>query len=128
MSSNEQEDPTKQQALTDADIHTHLHPFSALGNSVHAAARIISRASGVYVYGPDGRKYLDAGGGLWCMAIGYGRGEIAEVMAEQTRQLSYAHTFSSQTNECIIRLSEKTPGACASVDAPRLLRQQWFGS
>jgi alpha/beta hydrolase fold len=35
----------------------------------------------------DGTSYLDAMAGLWCANIGYGRTELAEVAAEQMRQI-----------------------------------------
>ena len=31
----------------------------------------------------DGTEYLDAMAGLWCVNIGYGRSELAEVASEQ---------------------------------------------
>jgi len=37
----------------------------------------------------DGREYLDGMAGLWCVNIGYGRTELAEVAADQMRRLSY---------------------------------------
>ena len=37
----------------------------------------------------DGREYLDAMAGLWCVNIGYGRAELADVAAEQMRALAY---------------------------------------
>jgi adenosylmethionine-8-amino-7-oxononanoate aminotransferase len=37
----------------------------------------------------DGREYLDGMAGLWCVNIGYGRTELADVAAAQMRQLSY---------------------------------------
>jgi adenosylmethionine-8-amino-7-oxononanoate aminotransferase len=37
----------------------------------------------------DGREYLDGMAGLWCVNIGYGRTELADVAAEQMRRLSY---------------------------------------
>ena len=37
----------------------------------------------------DGREYLDGMAGLWCVNIGYGRTELADVAAEQMRKLSY---------------------------------------
>jgi len=37
----------------------------------------------------DGREYLDGMAGLWCVNIGYGRSELADVAAEQMRRLSY---------------------------------------
>ena len=37
----------------------------------------------------DGHEYLDGMAGLWCVNIGYGRTELADVAADQMRQLSY---------------------------------------
>jgi taurine-pyruvate aminotransferase len=37
----------------------------------------------------DGREYLDGMAGLWCVNIGYGRTELADVAAAQMRKLSY---------------------------------------
>jgi L-2,4-diaminobutyrate transaminase len=39
--------------------------------------------------------------------VGYGREEIAEVMAEQSRRLSYASCFGGFSNEAMIELSER---------------------
>jgi adenosylmethionine-8-amino-7-oxononanoate aminotransferase len=53
-------------------------------------------------------NYLDAKAGLWCVNIGYGRGEFAEVAAEQMRQLSYfPHTA---MNLSAAALAEKING------------------
>ncbi|MGE0652120.1 MAG: hypothetical protein AB7P12_10260, partial [Alphaproteobacteria bacterium] len=92
--------------LSSADRDSHMHPFSVLGDQAKADPRIMTRASGVHVYDSSGREFLDAGGGLWCMNIGYGRGEIADVMAAQTRGFGFGQTFSSHSNEPLIGLSE----------------------
>ncbi len=47
------------------------------------------RAKGCHLYDEDGREYLDAIAGLWCVNVGYGREELAEVAAESMLQLSY---------------------------------------
>jgi len=93
--------------LSSADRDSHMHPFSVLGDQAKADPRIMAQASGVHVYDSNGREFLDAGGGLWCMNIGYGRGEIADVMAAQTRIFGFGHTFSGHSNEPLIRLSEE---------------------
>jgi taurine-pyruvate aminotransferase len=46
-------------------------------------------AQGSTIYDADGTGYLDAMAGLWCVNIGYGRAELAEVAGEQVRQLAY---------------------------------------
>ncbi|MBI3664856.1 MAG: aminotransferase class III-fold pyridoxal phosphate-dependent enzyme [Acidobacteria bacterium] len=49
----------------------------------------IVRGEGCYVYDADGRRYLDAMAGLFCVNVGYGRQEIAAAVAEQMGQLAY---------------------------------------
>src|SRR3546814_14989742 len=44
------------------------------------------------------RSYLDALAGLWCVNVGYGRAELAEVAAEQMRRLAYYNTFFKTTS------------------------------
>ncbi len=94
-------------ALASADRDCHMHPFSVLGEQARADPRIMTRASGVHVYDAAGREFLDAGGGLWCVNVGYGRSEIADAMAAQARAFAFGHTFSSHSNEPLIRLSEE---------------------
>ena len=50
---------------------------------------VVTEAQGSTIYDADGTAYLDAMAGLWCVNIGYGRPELADVAAEQMRQLSY---------------------------------------
>jgi adenosylmethionine-8-amino-7-oxononanoate aminotransferase len=52
---------------------------------------VIDRAEGVYLYGEDGRAYLDAAAGAAVSSIGHGRPEIAEVLARQARRVAFAH-------------------------------------
>ena len=56
----------------------------------------------------DGREYLDGMAGLWCVNIGYGRTELADVAADQMRELSYyPHTA---MNRPAAALAEKVNG------------------
>ena len=41
------------------------------------------RGSGSTVYDEDGRGYIDAMAGLWCVNVGYGRRELADALHEQ---------------------------------------------
>ena len=50
---------------------------------------VVAGAQDSTVFDADGTGYLDAMAGLWCVNIGYGRVELADVAAEQMRQLSY---------------------------------------
>jgi taurine-pyruvate aminotransferase len=50
----------------------------------------IASAEGCYVFDADGRRYLDAMAGLFCVNVGYGRREIVDAVAAQMAQLAYA--------------------------------------
>lgn len=81
---------TEWQALDAAHF---LHPFTD-HKALHAEkSRIISRAEGVYLWDSEGNKILDGMAGLWCTAVGYGRGELADAAAAQMRELSYYNAF-----------------------------------
>jgi len=44
---------------------------------------------GCCVFDPEGRRYLDAMAGLFCVNVGYGRREIADAVMAQMTQLAY---------------------------------------
>src|ERR1700727_1299555 len=75
--------------LEQSDRQSVMHPFSALAEQAAADPRILARASGIFVTDVHGKEYIDGGSGLWCVNVGYGRGEIADVMTSQSRELSY---------------------------------------
>jgi taurine-pyruvate aminotransferase len=49
----------------------------------------IATADGCYVEDADGRRYLDAMAGLFCVNVGYGRKEIADAVTAQMARLAY---------------------------------------
>ncbi|MDV4144732.1 MULTISPECIES: aspartate aminotransferase family protein [Shimia] len=95
---------TELQAL---DAAHHVHPFTAQGELAEKGARVITRAKGVTLVDSEGEEILDAMAGLWCVNIGYGREELAEVAARQMRELPYYNTFFQTTHVPVIALSAK---------------------
>ena len=91
-----------------------LHPFTSIAEQQAHGANIVNSAEGIMVRGVDGREYIDAMAGLWCMNIGYGRPEMAEALAEQARKLCYYHSFINWGNEPVAELAARiaamTPG------------------
>ena len=71
----------------------HLPPFTDYKGLAKDGIRIISNASGNYIFDNEGNKILDAMAGLWCVNIGYGRDELAEVAKEQILRLPYYNSF-----------------------------------
>jgi adenosylmethionine-8-amino-7-oxononanoate aminotransferase len=49
----------------------------------------IDRADDVWVWDVEGRRYLDAMAGLWCVNVGYGRREIVDAVAAQMARMPY---------------------------------------
>jgi putrescine---pyruvate transaminase len=70
-------------------------------------SRIITRAEGCYIHDGDGNKILDGMAGLWCVNVGYGREELADVAAEQMRELPYYNTFFKTVTPPAVLLAEK---------------------
>lgn len=68
--------------------------------------RIFSRAEGCFLYTDDGRDVLDITAGLWCVAPGHGRREIADAVHRQMMELDYAPGFQFG-NPTTFRFAEK---------------------
>lgn len=100
-------DPASPGSLEDLDRARVLHPVTSIAEHLREGPRIITEARGLTLTDSQGRRYLDAVAGLWCVNIGYGRPEVADAMAAQARRLSYYHTFSSMSNEPQIRLADR---------------------
>jgi len=89
------------------DAAHHMHPFTHGDALNKKGSRIITRARGVTLTDSEGNEILDAMGGLWCVNIGYGREELADVAARQMRELPYYNTFFQTSHVPAIALSAK---------------------
>ena len=73
---------------------------------------VIRKGEGIFLHDDQGREYIDAMSGLWLVAVGHGRTELADIAHEQMSRLSYQNTF-AYANEPAInlasRLAELTP-------------------
>ena len=88
MSLTNAPDPAARQAVVRQDLDNVLHPI-VQHKVLEARQMVVTGAQGSTIFDADGTAYLDAMAGLWCVNIGYGRVELAEVAAEQMRELSY---------------------------------------
>ncbi|MEL7097336.1 MAG: aspartate aminotransferase family protein [Pseudomonadota bacterium] len=89
------------------DAAHHMHPFTAGTALGQKGARVMTRAEGVWLTDSDGHRILDGMAGLWCVNIGYGRSELADVAARQMRELPYYNTFFQTTHVPAIALAQK---------------------
>ncbi|MCD5990166.1 aspartate aminotransferase family protein [Pseudomonas sp. CDFA 553] len=84
----------------------HLAPFSDYKQLKEVGPRIITRSSGVYLWDSEGNKILDGMSGLWCVAIGYGREELADAAAKQMRELPYYNLFFMTAHPPVLELAK----------------------
>jgi putrescine aminotransferase len=84
----------------------HLAPFSDYKQLKEVGPRIITRSSGVYLWDSEGQKILDGMSGLWCVAIGYGREELADAAAKQMRELPYYNLFFMTAHPPVLELAK----------------------
>ncbi|MGH1373135.1 MAG: aspartate aminotransferase family protein [Cellvibrionaceae bacterium] len=93
--------------LQQLDRQHHFHPFTDQGDLNKKGTRVITKADGVYLWDSEGHKMLDGMAGLWCVAVGYGRQELADVAREQMLELPYYNSFFQCTTPPAIKLAEK---------------------
>ena len=79
--------------LIDKDKRSLFHAVSSIRMQQDQGPWIVEQADVVTIRDHDGREIIDCGAGLWCMNIGYGRDEIADVAADAIRKLSFYHLF-----------------------------------
>ncbi len=124
----------------DLDARHYLHPFTDFRALAAEGSRVITHAEGVYLYDSEGLEILDAMSGLWCVNIGYGRGELADAAAKQMRELPYYNSFFKSAHPPAIELAalldELTPphfhrvfftqsGSEANDTILRMARRYW---
>jgi putrescine---pyruvate transaminase len=123
-----------------ADTRHYLHPFTDFKQLGVHGARVITSANGVYITDSDGKRILDAMSGLWCVNVGYGRRELAEVAYQQMLELPYYNSFFKSAHppaiELAALLAEVTPpqfsrvfytasGSEANDTIVRMVRRYW---
>ena len=95
-------------ALRALDTAHHMHPFTDYkALAAEGGSRIIEKAEGTWLHDINGAKILDGMAGLWCVAVGYGRKELADVAHKQMMDLAYYNTFFKTATVPSIELSKR---------------------
>ena len=91
-----------------------LHPFAR-----PAAESFISiaRGDGALLWDVDGNEYVDAMASLWYCAVGHGRREIGDAVADQIGRIAAYSCFDPFTNEPADRLAELVVSLTPMPDA-----------
>lgn len=115
------------------------HGFADM-HVVKDAEVVFRSGEGVWLESVDGRRYLDATAALWYCAVGYGRREIADAVADQLARLPAYSSFGAYTTEPTLALAERltamapiddavvflgSGGSDAVETAAKLVRRYW---
>jgi adenosylmethionine-8-amino-7-oxononanoate aminotransferase/mannose-6-phosphate isomerase-like protein (cupin superfamily) len=96
-----------------ADLAHVIHPVSPVRHMDGTDLRIVESGRGLRLRDVSGREVLDAVSGLWNVAVGYGRPELAEAAAEALARIGFASLYfsrgSTETALLAARLAELTP-------------------
>lgn len=93
--------------LQEIDKKHHIHPFTDTQSLAQEGTLVMVKGDGIYVWDSEGKKYLDAMSGLWCVALGYGRAELVEAAAAQMSELPYYNSFFKSSVQAAISLADK---------------------
>jgi len=97
----------EQYTLSEKDKKFFFHPFTALKAHEQSGSKFIVKGKDCTLFDLEGKSYLDAMAGLWCVNIGYGNEEMADAMADQVRTLNYYHAFSAMSTDLAAELAER---------------------
>jgi len=96
------------------DLSYLFHPITDIKTHQKEGPRILSKGEGIYVFDPNGKRYIDGLAGLWNVTLGHSQTEIADAVREQLVQLPYSTNFFGFSNPPSVELAEKvaslTPG------------------
>lgn len=92
------------------------HPFADM-HAVRDAEMVIDRGEGVWIWDEQDKRYLDATASLWCVNVGHGRRELADVAAAQMTKLASYSAFGAFSNRPAIELCERLAELAPADDA-----------
>lgn len=120
---------------------THFwHPFSDMRTLAADGEIVIDRGDGYYIFGEDGKRYLDATASLWYCNVGHGQQAIVDAVSQQMSRLETYSTFGDVGNRPVIDLADRlaeiapvpeslsffTSGGSDSIDTAVKLSRRYF--
>ena len=110
-------------SLQARDARAVVHGLTDLSAHAVRGASVMQSGKGVWVRDIDGREYIEAMSGLWCIALGYGNERLANVAHQQMLELAYYPLTNHKSHPPVIELAEKL----LSI-APVPMSKIWFAS
>jgi adenosylmethionine-8-amino-7-oxononanoate aminotransferase len=87
------------------DLASLIHPLHDV--NAQRSARVWVRGHGSLLVDADGNEFIDGLSGLWNVALGHGRRDLAEAAREQLETLDYASGYCGNSSVPAIELAER---------------------
>jgi 4-aminobutyrate--pyruvate transaminase len=110
-------------SLEARDTHAVIHGLTNLKHHMQRGPLVIDRGHGVWVTDTDGKDYIEAMSGLWCISLGYGQQRLVDAAARQMAKLPYYHLTNHKGHAPVIELAEKLLDI-----APVPMARVWFAN
>ena len=81
--------------LWERDRAHSLQPGTNGGPFEKEGSLVIARGEGCYLWDVEGRRYLDAVGGMWCTNVGLGRRDASQRQQPSPRAMTRLPSFSN---------------------------------
>ena len=95
-------------SLLSRDLDHLIHPLHS--PQVHRDGLVWVRGQGALLVDTEGREYIDGLSGLWNVAAGHGREELADAAKRQMESLAYCSGYAGSSNPRAIELAERLAG------------------
>jgi len=89
------------------DIACVLHPYTDLKAHQRHGPLIVTHGRGIRVFDDQGRSYIEALSGLWCVSLGFNEPRLIDAARRQLETLPYYHSFAHKSHEPAIELAER---------------------
>jgi 4-aminobutyrate---pyruvate transaminase len=111
----------KSDTLALDDVAHHVHAHANMDVLRRSGPHVLCAGDGVWVRDHNGRSYIDALSGMWCVGLGYNDARLIEAAKKQLSTLSYCPIFGERTSDTAIQLATKL-----TEMAPRGLSHVFF--
>ena len=94
------------------DNENFVHPWESMKKVGTNNRTFAETADGIYIFDEKGQKLIDGPGGMWCVQIGYGRKEMAEVIANQVTKMPYYSPWNMSASPSALlasKIAERAP-------------------
>jgi len=110
------------------DIDSLVHPYTNLKRHLDNGPLVITRGEGVYVYGEDGTKYIEAMAGLWCTALGWSEQRLVAAANRALERLPFYHSFTHKVPDVSVDLAEKLLSMAPRGDGVKPMSKVFFAN